>query len=410
MAEKIQTHLILIILFFLPAYLIKIKFGWVSFNTLELLISLLFVVWAFNKEKKYPATAGPRQGGDFLISRQYLIPVILIFAGLLLSVIANKNYYIGLGAIKGWFVLPIIFGVIFYDALKKDESLLKKALLALFFSGAAVSVMGAVYKFSGLLTYDGRLRIFYDSPNQLGMFLAIPFLIGISFFALKLSLSRLLRLSFSFGFALIGLNLYSTYSYGTWVAILVSLFAIFWLKCRTFRHRVGLLILIFLAAIIIGQMKIQKLEDLENFGGRSSLDSRIMIWRSAGLMIENNPLFGIGPGNFQNKYLEYQKYFPPYLEWAVPQPHNLFLTFWLEAGLIGLVGFVLLLVQFFKDNKKAIQHDREMALICLGIIIYFLAHGLIDTTYWRNDMAVVFWAIIAVNYYLASKNKTLAQS
>ena len=27
---------------------------------------------------------------------------------------------------------------------------------------------------------------------------------------------------------------------------------------------------------------------------------------------------------------EYQKHFPPYLEWAVPQPHNLYLAFWLQ--------------------------------------------------------------------------------
>ncbi len=427
---RLQTRLILIILFFLPAYLIKIKFGWVSFNALELLITVLFFLWIFDKNTKYPPTGDHPQGDKIQniplrgITRRvtkHKIPILLIFTGLFLSVIANKNYYIGLGAIKGWFVLPIIFGVIFYDALKKDESLLKKSLLALFFSGAAVSAMGAVCKFSGLLTYDGRLRIFYDSPNQLAMFLAVPFLIGIlkvekfGFEELRASASKkkaeLWKVgAIIFGLLLILLNLYFTKSYGAWLALAIVLGVVFWLKYKTFRPRVGILILIFLAAIIIGQMKSEKLNDLENFSGRSSLDSRIMIWRSAGLMIENNPLFGIGPGNFQNKYLEYQKYFPPYLEWAVPQPHNLFLAFWLEAGFIGLVGFGLLLVQFFKDNKKAIQHDREMALICLGIIIYFLAHGLIDTTYWRNDMAVVFWAIISVNYYLVSKNKTSVQN
>ncbi|MDP1845651.1 MAG: O-antigen ligase family protein [Candidatus Moranbacteria bacterium] len=349
------------------------------------------------------------------------MPILLILIGITLSVIANRNYYVGLGILKGWFVFPIIFGIIFYDALKKDDSLLGKTLLALFFSGAAVSAAGAVYKISGFLTYDGRLRIFYDSPNQLAMFLAVPFLIGIIKIE-KFGFEKLQALASKkkaelwkvgaiiSGLLLILLNLYLTKSYGAWLALAIVLIVIFWLKYRTFRHRIGLLILIFLAAIIIGQTKSQKLEGLANFGGRSSLDSRVMIWKSAGRMIKDNPLFGIGPGNFQNKYLEYQKYFPPYLEWAVPQPHNVFLAFWLEAGFIGLVGFVLLLAQFFKDNKKAIENNRLYGILCLAIIIYFLIHGLIDTTYWRNDMAFLFWTIIPVNCYLAIKNKTLVQN
>jgi len=211
------------------------------------------------------------------------------------------------------------------------------------------------------------------------------------------------------GLLLILSNLYFTYSYGTWMALMVALLVVFWLKYRPFGSRVGLLILIFLGVIIIGQMKSQKLMDLENPGGRSSLDSRLMIWRSAGLMIKNNPLFGIGPGNFQNKYLEYQKYFPPYLEWAVPQPHNLFLAFWLEAGFIGMVGFVLLLVQFFRDNQKAIKNNHLYGTLCFAILLYFLVHGLVDTTYWRNDMAVLFWTVVAINYYLAVKSEAGGQ-
>ena len=48
-----SLRLMLLILFLLPVYLIKIKFGWISFNALEILIGLLFIVWIFNKEKKY---------------------------------------------------------------------------------------------------------------------------------------------------------------------------------------------------------------------------------------------------------------------------------------------------------------------------------------------------------------------
>ena len=140
---------------------------------------------------------------------------------------------------------------------------------------------------------------------------------------------------------------------------------------------------------------------MANLGERSSLASRLAIWKSAGLMAEKNPLFGIGPGNFQEKYLEYQKYFPPYLEWSAPQPHNIFLAFWLESGLVGLIGFIILLVYFFRDNKKAIENNLDLGILFLAIMIYVLIHGLVDTTYWRNDLAVVFWVVAAMNKYLA---------
>ena len=154
--NTIQNYTILAILFLLPAYLIKIKIGWVSFNGLEFLVAVLFLLWIFNKNTKYQ-----------IPNTKYILPVILIFAGLIFSVLANKNYYAGFGAIKGWFTVPIVFAIIFFDALKKDESLLKKSLLALFFSGTVISIAGVVYKFLGVVTFDGRLKIFWDSPNQL---------------------------------------------------------------------------------------------------------------------------------------------------------------------------------------------------------------------------------------------------
>jgi O-antigen ligase len=409
------SKFVLVILFFLPVYLVKIKIGWLSFNVLELLIMILFLFWVFDKNTKYT-----------ILNTKYTIPVILIFVGLVLSVIANGNYYSGSGAIKGWFVVPIVFAIIFFDALKYDESLLKKSLLALFFSGVAVSAAGVVWEFLGILTYDNRLKAFWDSPNQLAMFLSIPFLIGIKLGFEELQKSSALRNfeSFArerkkpsfgkfsgywsiimFSLLLILLNLYFTKSYGTWFALAVALSVIIWLKHSKKYHKKYLAIFAILLIAFLAWASLNKYKSIENLGARSSLASRVTIWKSAGLMVENNPLFGIGPGNFQEKYLEYQKYFPPYLEWSAPQPHNIFLAFWLESGLLGLTGFVILLFYFFQDNKKVIANNHDLGILFLGIIIYILVHGLVDTTYWRNDLAVVFWAVIAMNICLAGKKQ-----
>ena len=121
-----------------------------------------------------------------------------------------------------------------------------------------------------------------------------------------------------------------------------------------------------------------------------------MIWRSAIRIISDNWIFGIGPGNFQEKYLEYQKYYPPYLEWAVPHPHNIFLTFWISGGGLALGGFLWLIFLYFQDILE-IKKTDALRLVSLGWMLYFLLHGMVDTTYFKNDLAVLFWmAFLAI--------------
>ena len=136
---------------------------------------------------------------------------------------------------------------------------------------------------------------------------------------------------------------------------------------------------------------------------RSSLESRLMIWQSAWTIIKDHSLIGIGPGMFQKYYLDYQAKFPPYLEWAVPQPHNIFLAFWLQTGLLGLIGFIWLLFRFFEsvtpnrsDTPQKIS--KKLSLVLMAAMIYILIHGLVDTPYWKNDLSIIFWLLIALNY------------
>ena len=120
-----------------------------------------------------------------------------------------------------------------------------------------------------------------------------------------------------------------------------------------------------------------------------------MIWHSAEKILESNWFLGIGAGNFQKEYLAYQKYFPPYLEWAVPHPHNVYLAFWLYGGIFGLLGFLSLVYFWFYCLSKS-QKNPNLKLIGLGIMGYILVHGLVDTTYFKNDLAVIFWLLFAL--------------
>ena len=42
-------------------------------------------------------------------------------------------------------------------------------------------------------------------------------------------------------------------------------------------------------------------------------------------------------------------------------------------------------------------------------MLYFLIHGLVDTTYWRNDLAMVFWMMAAVNIIFSNSESKITK-
>jgi O-antigen ligase len=375
----------------LPVYLIKLDFFGVPTNALEVLMALV-VAWAFFLKRSF---------GKFLKLR-FRMALGLTLAGLAASTLVNKSYLVGAGIVKGWFLLPFLFALAAKSAVLAEKK--ENIFLAYYFSALAAAAISLAYYFFGAVTFDGRLQTFFNSPNYLAMFLAPAIIIGTVQLGREKENKKILAASLG----ITGAAFYLTYSYAAWAAVVASLVITGLTKLFSVKNSlpkiglckkladfakvkktfllVGLAILL---AVIFLQADNEKFKDAINLKERSSLSSRMMIWRSAGAIIQDNWLWGIGSGNFQNKYLEYQKHFPPYLEWAVPHPHNLFLALWLSGGLSALLGFIALVVLWLREIFR--QEKNALWLASLGIMLYFLLHGLLDTTYFKNDLAAIFW-------------------
>jgi len=82
-------------------------------------------------------------------------------------------------------------------------------------------------------------------------------------------------------------------------------------------------------------------------------------------------------------------------------PHNIFLNFWSELGLAGMLLFLWIIVKYFiisLKSVKSIKSERERALI-LGLacaMIVIVVHGLVDAPYFKNDLAVLFWVLVGM--------------
>ncbi|HOZ16462.1 MAG TPA: O-antigen ligase family protein [Candidatus Portnoybacteria bacterium] len=379
-----------LVVFCLPLYLIRFEILKIPTTMLELLICALFILWVFQGVHRSLWTV-------IKYERLLIWGVFLLFLGVSLATIFSWDAKTSAGIWKAWFVDPILFFMIFITVIKKED--VEDVFKSMILSGFVVALISLIYLICGNLNYQGRLQGVFNSPNYLAMYLAIPLLLSLGFF-LRFPLERFLgnclkgvngtakgaawktRGIYGVIFITIAVVLSFTQSFGALLGIIgaVGLGAVFYLYQKNKKALALSLVVVGSAAIlIIGLIKIQSLEGLKSF------DARFVIWKGAVNAFFENPFTGIGPGTF-----EY--YFPPYPKWGVPQPHNVFLAFLIQTGLPGFVGFILILIWFYKNNAK------NLALLCS--MTYILAHGLVDTTYWKNDLSVVFWIMIGITAVL----------
>jgi len=380
-------NFILLTIFCLPSYLIKGPF----FNLLDVLMIVTIIGWLFSR---------PKLINFFLafwsLHKKVFLAFSLVILGISVATLKGGNISVGLGVLKSWFILPFVFSLVALSVFAEQKEK-KKLLGAYFWSAFFVSCLSLIFWTQGKVTYDFRLMGIFNSPNYLAMYIAPAFLLGTVFFmtsytraSLKNKLINLL-LIITMLFVI-----YLTKSYASWLAIGASLLIVVLIVYKNkIKIFVASLILIISGLFFCSSLN---LSSKDIFSERSSLNSRIIIWKSSEKIIKDNWLWGIGPSNFQNKYLEYQKYFPPYLEWAVPHPHNLYLGFWLSGGIFSLAGFIYLIflgLQAFARSKK-----KSSLVGALVILLYLLLHGVLDTTYFKNDLAIVFWLSYLYLYLL----------
>lgn len=399
-----MEKLVYLLIFLIPAYLIRFTVFGIPTNMLEALTGTVCTLWIAASSKSLIAHFKITIQTVILFvigNRLLVIGSALLFLGLIGGMFVSSDIKTSLGVLKGWFVFPFLLFILM-RSLVDTQAKKEKALWILALSGASVACIALVYWVRGEVTFDGRLTAFYESPNMLAMYIAPAILIlsrgFISTFNIQGPKAQLkIKQYFAFqpflivSLALLVFSLLLTRSLSVPLALIGALFYIRFSNYLTKRGYQ-----IFFGAIIIGGL----LLPLASFFidpwelGRNSLASRAMIWQSAWLLLKDHWLFGIGPGMFQEAYLANQADVPPYLEWAVPHPHNIFLTAWLYGGLAGLIGFILVLCWLFAQARNS--KKTPIRAIAMGVLCAIMIYGFIDNSYWRNDAATVFWLVAAL--------------
>ena len=312
----------------------------------------------------------------------------------LFSLTVSENF----GVSAREFRVVVLESSLFYLLLREvpqDKGELWRIVDGLVAAAVIVSLYGLFQYFftADVITVEGvrRIRGVYSSPNNLSLFLGrvLPLILAVSLFGA----ARHRRLAYGAASLPMVVCLFLTFSRGAW--LLGVPVAVLFLGLMRGRRAFGAA----LGGVGVAILALLPLAGLERITSLLSTQEgttqrRLALWKAALQMIRDHPLFGVGLDNF---LYQYPRYMLPEA-WQEPDlshPHNLILDWWTRLGVLGVVALIWLEVAFFKAALRLYRdlEDEGMRILSLGLMasmVDFLAHGLVDNSYFLVDLAFIF--------------------
>ena len=339
----------------------------------------------------------------------YQLPITLFLIAAAISVVVSPDKRGALGIFKAYFVEPILIYLVIKDIVKskKDWRLVFGALC---FSGLWVALLAVVQGLTGCLIFTpheaalGRAHGVYNTANALGLCLGPVVLLLLGAVKGVKGIKGIKKTAAIGGIGIMILAIVLSKSLGAMVGlvsglVILGVFRI--LKGKLFVVHCLLLGLMILALVAgswfffnISTFTPKNVDpyvrETEN-----TLQFRLCLWEGTRNMLLDRPVFGAGLSGFKELYS--QKYFTCDAE-PLEYPHSWVLNFWAETGLLGLAAFLWLLWRYFVKAARGPSATayRLLPTAFLAAMIYWLVHGLVDVPYFKNDLALEFWAIVGL--------------
>lgn len=378
----------------LPLYLVRFNIFGIPTTLLELIfLALLAVAIAKRKFLILPQT-----GSRFAVTNsKFLIPIAIFLLAAIIGVFVSPDKISALGIWKAYFAEPILFFLLFtQNATKEDLRRTLRFLLATI-SVIALGAIGQKY-FGWPIPHpwqeELRATSIYPYPNAVGLFLA-PLIVLIFFLRKFIIPNSLFLIPVNLVLASGVLATIFSKSESAWIALVAGLalgsIALGGLPRKTtlIVFALGVLSLLFVPAV---KNPVQEKLLLRDWSGVV----RKITWNETWEMLKDRPIFGAGLAGYQKTLVPYHK--ATAIEIFL-YPHNIFLNFWSEVGLLGLIAFFWIVARFFLYIRELLKRDgleRRVGIAAGSAMVTLLVHGLVDVPYFKNDLAMLFWFILAV--------------
>ena len=348
----------------------------------------------------------------------------LVFILLFILIISTFSSYFFRESASGLLKYILFFSWYFIarmSLLNFPSKALNNFWLFIFFLAVIVSLIG-IYQYcvgvEPLATWedpeseDIHTRVYstLGNPNLLGGYLLLVLPIGIGLLFSPVAgcsvgtyCSKPLQVC---GIILIFLCLIFTGSRGAYLGlfflVLISGFVLgtYFFKKEPKINKKRLLITLILVLAGIGLLTLylfpmiqERLLTIFTLREHSSNNYRVNVWLSSLKMLKDNWLFGIGPGNstFKEAYGVYMV-----SGFDALASYNIFLDIAVEGGIFALVPFVLIiLVSFLKLHRLFWVNGSFFSFWLFLALSAILVHGMVDTVFFRPQIFILFWFLLA---------------
>jgi len=395
--------------------------GPINVGIAELLVLVLSLSWAA-KMMSQRRLVIPRP--------PLLLPMVLLLAAFSLSTLAASSLALSTKELVKWLEVLVVY---LFMASQVDRCWGKWIVLSLVAAGSIEALFG-VYQFFGRVGPEGfvlfgrfmRAYGHFAQPNPFAGYLGlvVPLAYGLGLQTLDLwrgkvtrartkmrdALSRVAGMSVSWGSVAVTLvAIMMSWSRGAWLGVTAALTVVTVVRSR--RTRVALLGAAILAAYVLGAGGAEYLPSslAERFSGLlpyvSGVDvtrvdindanwaviERTAHWLAAIDMFADHPWIGVGIGNYPVAYADYALG-----RWRDPlgHAHNYYLNLAAEAGLVGVVAYLMLfgaaIVQAWRAAHRSVEAESEasvfrywpaVSLGVLGVLVHLFVHSLFDNLF-----------------------------
>ena len=241
----------------------------------------------------------------------------------------------------------------------------------------------------------GRVESFFDNPNTFAevLILLLPLVLALILCSHR-PLSRLVACGvFAVGIVALGM----TYSRASWVGMACAMVVMVFLwKPKLIP---AFVVLSILCVPFLPDTIWHRILTITNTSD-SSTASRIPLYEAAIEVIRKSPISGAGLGTAAT-----QAYISDFNLYHAQAPfvhaHNFFLEVWIEAGLLGIVGFVSAMLWNIKKTAHTVRHCRPSAartITCgaCAAMCGAMVCGLADYLWNYPRVMCIFWFVFAM--------------
>ncbi len=393
-----QAFYLIIIL--LPSYQLRFQILNTPFTFLEGMILILALI------SSWRGAWTTQQAGN---NKLTLIFIMTFFIAGLVSIFISPVPIKAAGIFKAYFFEAILFYFLTINLITTRQKLNRVfaslAILTLYVSGFGIyqffTLANLPFSWWGVEIASRRIVSILNHPNAVALLLGpILAMLTITHHKSKLSWAALVLGLAAF---------YLTLSRAGWLALIVTITGFYilsslsgpgeWLKERS-RSLVKAITVIVIIVIVMIALPFSRNQLFRLAQNDPSKQNRFVLWSAAIDMVKHHPIAGVGLMGFH----EYYKNYPLGPDRVVQNyPHNFFLTFSLETGLLGLLSMLGLLIIFYKKIYGALKKgtERSLALAAGAGMTMIVLHSLVDVSYFKNDLSVLFWLVYALpNLYI----------